>query len=93
MRFALAGSPASYRASLNLVAVFRAILLSVDFLFFLYAFHAAISIRYWFAIAIAIDIRYRSSIRPRLFSIASSDIDIERTTITRCGLAALGPLW
>nr|VFJ70357.1 MAG: hypothetical protein BECKFM1743A_GA0114220_105441 [Candidatus Kentron sp. FM] len=34
----------------------RAILLSVDFLFFLYAFHAAISIRYWFAIDIAVSI-------------------------------------
>nr|VFJ60254.1 MAG: hypothetical protein BECKFM1743C_GA0114222_102687 [Candidatus Kentron sp. FM]VFJ62351.1 MAG: hypothetical protein BECKFM1743A_GA0114220_103051 [Candidatus Kentron sp. FM] len=30
----------------------RAILLSGHFLFFMYAFHAAISIRYWFAIAI-----------------------------------------
>ena len=73
----------------------RSILLSGHFLFFLYAFHAAISIRYWFAIDIAIRYRYRSSIRPRLFSIASSDIDSdsERTTITRCGQAALCPLW
>nr|VFK15305.1 MAG: hypothetical protein BECKFM1743B_GA0114221_103652 [Candidatus Kentron sp. FM] len=65
-----------------------AVLLSVDFLFFLYAFHAAISIRYWFAIDIAIDIRYRSSIQPRLFSIANRDIDSdpERTTTTGCGL-------
>ncbi|VFN01927.1 MAG: hypothetical protein BECKG1743D_GA0114223_105281, partial [Candidatus Kentron sp. G] len=47
------------------------------FLFFMYAFHAAISIRYWFAIAIAIDIRYRSSIRPRLFSIAIANRDID----------------
>ena len=55
------------------------ILLSVDFLFFLYAFHAAISIRYWFAIDIAI--RYRYRFYPAC-SIASSDIDSdsERTT-------------
>nr|VFJ66164.1 MAG: hypothetical protein BECKFM1743A_GA0114220_104041 [Candidatus Kentron sp. FM] len=72
-----------------------AILLSVDFLFFLYAFHAAISIRYWFAIDIAIDIRYRSSIQPRLFSIANRDIDSdpERTTTTGCGSAALCLSW
>nr|VFJ69693.1 MAG: hypothetical protein BECKFM1743A_GA0114220_105183 [Candidatus Kentron sp. FM]VFK17805.1 MAG: hypothetical protein BECKFM1743B_GA0114221_105033 [Candidatus Kentron sp. FM] len=37
-----------------------AILLSGHFLFFMYAFHAAISIRYWFAIDIAIRYRYRS---------------------------------
>ncbi|VFN00889.1 MAG: hypothetical protein BECKG1743F_GA0114225_105271, partial [Candidatus Kentron sp. G] len=45
----------------------------------MYAFHAAISIRYWFAIDIAIRYRYRSY--PAL-SIASSDIDSdpERTT-------------
>nr|VFJ77712.1 MAG: hypothetical protein BECKFM1743A_GA0114220_110251 [Candidatus Kentron sp. FM] len=59
----------------------RSILLSVDFLFFLYAFHAAISIRYWFAIDIAIRYRYRSY---PACSIASSDIDSdsdsERTT-------------
>ncbi|VFN02047.1 MAG: hypothetical protein BECKG1743F_GA0114225_106453 [Candidatus Kentron sp. G] len=56
--------------------------------FFLYAFHAAISIRYWFAIDIAIRYRYRSC---PAFPIASSDIDSdpEKTTITRCGLAAL----
>nr|VFJ67563.1 MAG: hypothetical protein BECKFM1743C_GA0114222_104591 [Candidatus Kentron sp. FM] len=55
------------------------ILLSVDFLFFLYAFHAAISIRYWFAIDIAIRYRYRSY---PACSIASGDIDSdsERTT-------------
>nr|VFJ56699.1 MAG: hypothetical protein BECKFM1743A_GA0114220_101734 [Candidatus Kentron sp. FM]VFJ57779.1 MAG: hypothetical protein BECKFM1743C_GA0114222_102086 [Candidatus Kentron sp. FM]VFK11724.1 MAG: hypothetical protein BECKFM1743B_GA0114221_102033 [Candidatus Kentron sp. FM] len=55
------------------------ILLSVDFLFFLYAFHAAISMRYWFAIDIAIRYRYRSY---PACSIASSDIDSdsERTT-------------
>nr|VFJ65854.1 MAG: hypothetical protein BECKFM1743C_GA0114222_104056 [Candidatus Kentron sp. FM] len=53
-------------------------------LFFMYAFHAAISITYWFAIAIAI--RYRSH---PAFSIASSDSDPERTTITGYGLAAL----
>nr|VFJ60585.1 MAG: hypothetical protein BECKFM1743C_GA0114222_102764 [Candidatus Kentron sp. FM] len=53
----------------------RAILLSGHFLFFLYAFHAAISIRYWFAIDIAIRYRYRSY---RAFPIASSDS--ERTT-------------
>nr|VFJ70270.1 MAG: hypothetical protein BECKFM1743C_GA0114222_105503 [Candidatus Kentron sp. FM]VFJ73451.1 MAG: hypothetical protein BECKFM1743A_GA0114220_107193 [Candidatus Kentron sp. FM] len=44
------------------------------------------------AIAIAIAIRYRYRSYPAC-SIASSDIDSERTTITRCGLAALGPLW
>ncbi|VFM95822.1 MAG: hypothetical protein BECKG1743D_GA0114223_101204 [Candidatus Kentron sp. G] len=62
------------------------LLLSSYFLFFMYAFHAAISIRYWFATAIAI--RYRSC---PAFSIASSDIDSdpERTTITGYGLAAL----
>nr|VFK21898.1 MAG: hypothetical protein BECKFM1743B_GA0114221_108242 [Candidatus Kentron sp. FM] len=67
-------------------------LLSVDFLFFLYAFHAAISIRYWFAIDIAIRYRYRSY---PACSIASGDIDSdsERTTITRCGQAALGFPW
>nr|VFJ71459.1 MAG: hypothetical protein BECKFM1743A_GA0114220_105903 [Candidatus Kentron sp. FM]VFK18592.1 MAG: hypothetical protein BECKFM1743B_GA0114221_105593 [Candidatus Kentron sp. FM] len=56
-----------------------AILLSGYFLFFVYAFHAAISIRYWFAIDIAIRYRYRSY---PAFSIASSDIDSdpERTT-------------
>nr|VFK11531.1 MAG: hypothetical protein BECKFM1743B_GA0114221_101891 [Candidatus Kentron sp. FM] len=65
-----------------------AILLSVDFLFFLYAFHAATSIRYWFAIDIAIRYRYRSY---PACSIASSDIDSDidsdsdRTTITGCG--------
>nr|VFJ58624.1 MAG: hypothetical protein BECKFM1743C_GA0114222_102301 [Candidatus Kentron sp. FM]VFJ59515.1 MAG: hypothetical protein BECKFM1743A_GA0114220_102391 [Candidatus Kentron sp. FM]VFK12108.1 MAG: hypothetical protein BECKFM1743B_GA0114221_102241 [Candidatus Kentron sp. FM] len=57
------------------------VLLSVDFLFFLYAFHAVISIRYWFAIDIAIRYRYRSY---PACSIASSDIDSdsdsERTT-------------
>nr|VFJ73351.1 MAG: hypothetical protein BECKFM1743A_GA0114220_107101 [Candidatus Kentron sp. FM]VFK19961.1 MAG: hypothetical protein BECKFM1743B_GA0114221_106581 [Candidatus Kentron sp. FM] len=52
----------------------------------MYAFHAAISIRYWFAIDIAIRYRYRSY---RAFSIASSDIDSERTTTTGCGQAAL----
>nr|VFJ47304.1 MAG: hypothetical protein BECKFM1743A_GA0114220_100468 [Candidatus Kentron sp. FM]VFJ47549.1 MAG: hypothetical protein BECKFM1743C_GA0114222_100468 [Candidatus Kentron sp. FM]VFK07802.1 MAG: hypothetical protein BECKFM1743B_GA0114221_100514 [Candidatus Kentron sp. FM] len=48
------------------------ILLSVDFLFFLYAFHAAISIRL---------VRYRYRSCPAC-SIASSDIDSdsERTT-------------
>nr|VFJ52941.1 MAG: hypothetical protein BECKFM1743C_GA0114222_101164 [Candidatus Kentron sp. FM] len=60
----------------------------------MYAFHAAISIRYWFAIDIAIRYRYRSY---RAFSIASSDIDSdsdsERTTTTGCGSAALCPLW
>nr|VFK23919.1 MAG: hypothetical protein BECKFM1743B_GA0114221_109561 [Candidatus Kentron sp. FM] len=55
------------------------ILLSVDFLFFLYAFHAAISIRYWFAIDIAIRYRYRYR-SYRACSIASSDSDSERTT-------------
>nr|VFK24891.1 MAG: hypothetical protein BECKFM1743B_GA0114221_110283 [Candidatus Kentron sp. FM] len=68
----------------------RAVLLSGHFLFFLYAFHAAISIRYWFAIDIAIRYRYRSY---RAFSIASSDIDSDsdsdRTTATGCGSAAL----
>ncbi|VFN03665.1 MAG: hypothetical protein BECKG1743E_GA0114224_106411 [Candidatus Kentron sp. G] len=46
------------------------------------------SIRYWFAIDIAIRYRYRSC---PAFPIASSDIDSdpEKTTITRCGLAAL----
>ncbi|VFM97242.1 MAG: hypothetical protein BECKG1743D_GA0114223_102446 [Candidatus Kentron sp. G] len=55
----------------------RAVLLPGHFLFFSYAFHAAIPIRYWFAIDIAI--RYRSY---PAFSIASSDIDLdpERTT-------------
>nr|VFJ66712.1 MAG: hypothetical protein BECKFM1743C_GA0114222_104343 [Candidatus Kentron sp. FM] len=45
----------------------------------MYAFHAVISIRYWFAIDIAIRYRYRSY---PAFSIASSDIDSdpERTT-------------
>ena len=38
MRFALAGSPASYRASLNLVAACCAVLLSVHFLFFVHVF-------------------------------------------------------
>nr|VFJ45402.1 MAG: hypothetical protein BECKFM1743A_GA0114220_1002319 [Candidatus Kentron sp. FM] len=54
----------------------------------MYVFHAAIFIRYWFAIDIAIRYRYRSY---PAFSIASSDIDSdsERTTITRCGSAAL----
>ncbi|VFM95362.1 MAG: hypothetical protein BECKG1743F_GA0114225_100618 [Candidatus Kentron sp. G] len=67
------------------------VLLSGRFLFFLYAFYAAIFIRYWFAIDIAIRYRYRSY---PAFSIASSDIDSdpERTNDTRCGLAALGPL-
>ncbi|VFN05752.1 MAG: hypothetical protein BECKG1743E_GA0114224_109114, partial [Candidatus Kentron sp. G] len=37
----------------------------------MYAFHLAISIRYWFAIDIAIRYRYRSC---PAFSIASSDI-------------------
>nr|VFJ72108.1 MAG: hypothetical protein BECKFM1743C_GA0114222_106341 [Candidatus Kentron sp. FM]VFJ74230.1 MAG: hypothetical protein BECKFM1743A_GA0114220_107662 [Candidatus Kentron sp. FM] len=60
------------------------VLLSVHFLFFLYAFHAAISIRYWFAIDIAIRYRYRS------YSIASSDIDSERTTTPGCGLPRCG---
>nr|VFJ47930.1 MAG: hypothetical protein BECKFM1743C_GA0114222_100522 [Candidatus Kentron sp. FM]VFK07899.1 MAG: hypothetical protein BECKFM1743B_GA0114221_100532 [Candidatus Kentron sp. FM] len=75
---------------------FFPVLLSVHFLFFLYAFHAAISIRYWFAIDIAIRYRYRSY---RAFSIASSDIDIdsdsdsERTTATGCGSAALCSSW
>nr|VFJ62283.1 MAG: hypothetical protein BECKFM1743C_GA0114222_103133 [Candidatus Kentron sp. FM]VFJ62897.1 MAG: hypothetical protein BECKFM1743A_GA0114220_103183 [Candidatus Kentron sp. FM]VFK14150.1 MAG: hypothetical protein BECKFM1743B_GA0114221_103093 [Candidatus Kentron sp. FM] len=73
------------------------VLLSGHFLFFMYAFHAAIPITYWFAIDIAIDIRYRSSIQPRLFSIAIANRDIdsdpERTTITGCGSAALCPLW
>nr|VFJ45809.1 MAG: hypothetical protein BECKFM1743C_GA0114222_1003014 [Candidatus Kentron sp. FM] len=54
----------------------------------MYAFHAAISIRYWFAIDIAIRYRYRSY---PACSIASSDS--ERTTTTGCGLAALRPLW
>ncbi|VFN05555.1 MAG: hypothetical protein BECKG1743F_GA0114225_110951 [Candidatus Kentron sp. G] len=57
------------------------ILLSVHFLFFLYAFHAAISIRYWIAIDIAIRYRYRSC---PAFSIAIANRDIdsdpERTT-------------
>nr|VFJ57388.1 MAG: hypothetical protein BECKFM1743A_GA0114220_101896 [Candidatus Kentron sp. FM] len=54
----------------------------------MHAFHAAISIRYWFAIDIAIRYRYRSC---PAFPIASSDIDSdpERTTITCCGSAAL----
>ncbi|VFM97701.1 MAG: hypothetical protein BECKG1743D_GA0114223_103972 [Candidatus Kentron sp. G] len=45
----------------------------------MYAFHAVISIRYWFAIDIAIRYRYRSC---PAFPIASSDIDSEpeRTT-------------
>ncbi|VFM97672.1 MAG: hypothetical protein BECKG1743D_GA0114223_100244 [Candidatus Kentron sp. G] len=57
----------------------RSILLPGHFLFFLYAFHAAIPIRYWFAIDIAIRYRYRSY---PAFPIASSDIDSdpERTT-------------
>nr|VFJ61079.1 MAG: hypothetical protein BECKFM1743C_GA0114222_102873 [Candidatus Kentron sp. FM]VFJ67771.1 MAG: hypothetical protein BECKFM1743A_GA0114220_104563 [Candidatus Kentron sp. FM] len=56
-----------------------AILPSVHFLFFLYAFHAAISIRCWFAIDIAIRYRYRSC---PAFPIASSGIDSgpEKTT-------------
>nr|VFK21149.1 MAG: hypothetical protein BECKFM1743B_GA0114221_107612 [Candidatus Kentron sp. FM] len=56
-----------------------AVLLSGHFLFFMYTFRAAISIRYWFAIDIAIRYRYRFY---RAFSIASSDIDSdpERTT-------------
>ncbi|VFN03094.1 MAG: hypothetical protein BECKG1743E_GA0114224_105792 [Candidatus Kentron sp. G] len=41
--------------------------------------------------------RYRSSIRPRLFSIAIANRDIdsdpERATITGCGSAALCPSW
>ncbi|VFN04739.1 MAG: hypothetical protein BECKG1743F_GA0114225_109752 [Candidatus Kentron sp. G] len=46
------------------------------FLFFMYVFHTAVPITYWFAI----DIRYRSSIRLQLFSIAiaNRDIDSER---------------
>ena len=58
---------------------FIPVLLSVVFLFFVHAFHAAISIRYWFAIDIAIRYRYRSC---PAFPIASSDIDSEpeRTT-------------
>nr|VFJ64385.1 MAG: hypothetical protein BECKFM1743A_GA0114220_103552 [Candidatus Kentron sp. FM]VFK14912.1 MAG: hypothetical protein BECKFM1743B_GA0114221_103454 [Candidatus Kentron sp. FM] len=95
--FGSAGASPSRKGRVSdLVAAGCAVLLSVVFL---YAFHAAISIRYWFAIDIAIDIRYRSSIQPRLFSIAianrdiDSDSDSERTTITRCGSAALGLLW
>nr|VFJ46160.1 MAG: hypothetical protein BECKFM1743A_GA0114220_100334 [Candidatus Kentron sp. FM] len=57
------------------------VLLSVDFLFFLYAFHAAISIRYWFAIDIAIRYRYRSYPACSIASSDSdSDSDSERTT-------------
>nr|VFJ48400.1 MAG: hypothetical protein BECKFM1743A_GA0114220_100591 [Candidatus Kentron sp. FM]VFJ70217.1 MAG: hypothetical protein BECKFM1743C_GA0114222_105481 [Candidatus Kentron sp. FM] len=62
-------------------SLFFSVLLPGHFLFFLYAFHAVISIRYWFAIDIAIRYRYRSY---PAFSIASSDIDSdidpERTT-------------
>nr|VFK15432.1 MAG: hypothetical protein BECKFM1743B_GA0114221_103701 [Candidatus Kentron sp. FM] len=55
--FGSAGASPSRKGRVSdLVAARRAILLSVHFLFFLYAFHAAISIRYWFAIAIAIDL-------------------------------------
>nr|VFK12210.1 MAG: hypothetical protein BECKFM1743B_GA0114221_102293 [Candidatus Kentron sp. FM] len=70
------GSHPPYAQKLRL---HRAILLYGHFLFFLYAFHAAISIRYWFAIDIAIRYRYRSY---PACSIASSDIDSdsERTT-------------
>ncbi|VFM99650.1 MAG: hypothetical protein BECKG1743F_GA0114225_104163 [Candidatus Kentron sp. G] len=50
------------------------VLLSGHFLFFMYAFHATISIRCWFAIDIAIRYRYRSC---PAFPIASSDIDSE----------------
>nr|VFK11931.1 MAG: hypothetical protein BECKFM1743B_GA0114221_102154 [Candidatus Kentron sp. FM] len=65
-----------------------AVLLSGYFLFFMYAFHAAISLTYWFAIDIAIRYRYRSY---PACSIASRDIDSdsERTTTTGCGQAAL----
>nr|VFK23889.1 MAG: hypothetical protein BECKFM1743B_GA0114221_109543 [Candidatus Kentron sp. FM] len=69
-------SPASYRHH-QPTTENPFVLLSVDFLLFLYAFHAAISIRYWFAIDIAIRYRYRSY---PACSIASSDIDSERTT-------------
>nr|VFJ60481.1 MAG: hypothetical protein BECKFM1743A_GA0114220_102652 [Candidatus Kentron sp. FM]VFJ62044.1 MAG: hypothetical protein BECKFM1743C_GA0114222_103062 [Candidatus Kentron sp. FM]VFK13371.1 MAG: hypothetical protein BECKFM1743B_GA0114221_102782 [Candidatus Kentron sp. FM] len=68
----------------NFSLLSASVLLSVHFLFFMYAFHAVISIRYWFAIDIAIRYRYRSY---PAFPIASSDIDSdpEKTTITGCG--------
>ncbi|VFM95777.1 MAG: hypothetical protein BECKG1743D_GA0114223_101393 [Candidatus Kentron sp. G] len=55
------------------------VLLSGHFLFFMYTFHATISITYWFAIDIAIRYRYRSC---PAFSIASSDIDSDPERIT-----------
>nr|VFJ57621.1 MAG: hypothetical protein BECKFM1743C_GA0114222_102033 [Candidatus Kentron sp. FM] len=72
----------------NLSLLSASVLLSGHFLFFMYAFHAAISIRYWIAIDIAIRYRYRYR-SYRAFSIASSDSDSERTTTTGCGSAAL----
>nr|VFJ69431.1 MAG: hypothetical protein BECKFM1743C_GA0114222_105221 [Candidatus Kentron sp. FM]VFJ70041.1 MAG: hypothetical protein BECKFM1743A_GA0114220_105321 [Candidatus Kentron sp. FM]VFK18072.1 MAG: hypothetical protein BECKFM1743B_GA0114221_105222 [Candidatus Kentron sp. FM] len=78
MRVFGGNAPRPYFSNFTLTAR-RAVLLSSHFLFFMYAFHAAISIRYWFAIDIAIRYRYRSY---RAFPIASSDIDSdsERTT-------------
>nr|VFJ77266.1 MAG: hypothetical protein BECKFM1743A_GA0114220_109722 [Candidatus Kentron sp. FM]VFK24070.1 MAG: hypothetical protein BECKFM1743B_GA0114221_109662 [Candidatus Kentron sp. FM] len=75
MRFAQS-SPASYQHH-QPTTENPFVLLSGHFLFFMYAFHAAISIRYWFAIDIAIRYRYRSY---PACSIASSDSDSERTT-------------